>query len=375
MYNDELKPLTVSLGNLFLDPNNPRLWDERTSTMTNDSRIPEEKTQNRLQEVIEKMDIEELCFSILRNGFLPLDSIVVRAIQGHGDKYVVVEGNRRLAALRMLHRRIDDETAEAEENISEEYVSNLKQATSNIEVLLYTGSSGEDIAWMLQGIRHISGIRPWDAAQRARLVAQQRDEEEKSFTQIGQSFGLSAIAVGRLYRGYKGLQQMQKDDEYGRKAGNQYFTLFEQAYSRSKVREWLGWNETTNNYTNFSNLQRFYSWITEDEEHSEKKRRIHNPKHIAIIAQLLEHDRFDLIGEFERYELDGGIEEAKTLLAGSSNTTNWRKEVDTARRCVSKITSGDFLEHGEEIQKELTKLLELVQRNIKVCDSYLSSDT
>ena len=50
--------------------------------------------------------VTELQYSILRNGFLPLDRIVVRPISGSNGKYVVVEGTRRLAALRFLRQQI-----------------------------------------------------------------------------------------------------------------------------------------------------------------------------------------------------------------------------------------------------------------------------
>ncbi|MGY3611697.1 hypothetical protein ACWGRJ_48565, partial [Bradyrhizobium sp. Lot11] len=128
----------------------------------------------------------------------------------------------------------------AEEGIDDDYLARLQESTNEIEVLVYRGSGGEDISWMLQGIRHISGIRPWEPAQRAKLVAEQIDQEKKTFRAAGQQFGLSPQAVGRLYRTYKALQQMRADEEFGSKARNDYFSLFEEAYRNPTMREWLG---------------------------------------------------------------------------------------------------------------------------------------
>src|SRR5262245_59733810 len=99
MYNDELEPRTVSLGNLYLDPNNPRFWahrDNKDSREIPESKFTEATTQELTQKRIEEFGVEELYHSILRNGFLSLDRIVVRVIKGGEDCYVAVEGNRRL---------------------------------------------------------------------------------------------------------------------------------------------------------------------------------------------------------------------------------------------------------------------------------------
>jgi len=166
MYVDQLEEQRISVENLFLDPNNPRFWTERTTKDVPDAKIPDDKVQTTTFSAINQHGVEELRDSILRNGFLPLDRIVVRPIAGHDGKYVVVEGNRRLAALKSLRQQIADDLI-SEENISADYLENLKESTDVLEVLVYTGTDTADIAWRLQGIRHISGIRDWQPAQRA----------------------------------------------------------------------------------------------------------------------------------------------------------------------------------------------------------------
>jgi hypothetical protein len=180
MYNDELQTITVPLEHLFLDPNNPRFWTKRTMRDIPDSRIPDDKIQKDTMERIEGFGVQELYLSFLRNGFLPLDKIVVRPIQGHGDKYVVVEGNRRVAALKSLQNNISSGTIN-EEGIDESYLEKLNDSISDIDILLYIGANARGIAWIFQGIRHISGIKDWEPAQRAQLVTDQVDTEGMSF--------------------------------------------------------------------------------------------------------------------------------------------------------------------------------------------------
>lgn len=364
MYSEELEPRQLSLDQLFLDPNNPRFSNEREKT-TAEVKIPEPKPQEKTQKRIEDFGVKELRESILRNGFLPMDRIVVRPIQGYGEKYVVVEGNRRLAALKSLHRSIEAGEIN-EEGIDEEYLDKLKASTQTIEVLLYKGTTN-DISWRLQGIRHISGIKEWSPAQQAILVAR-LVEEDNSFTEVGQQFGLSGKAIGRLYRAYKALKQMGADDEYGKKAQNDQFTLFDEAHKNKAVRDWLEWDENDHKYKNDTNLKQFYSWIVPDEDHEEKLRRIKDPRHVRYLAQLLEKKRADLIGAIDRHEMP--IEEAW----GNVNATldnegyDWVKEIDKAKTAVRGLQLQVIDEQPDALKEALVELRSLVERTLAILD-------
>lgn len=353
MYNEDLESIKVSLNNLFLDPNNPRFWSEREIAEVRDSKIPDEKAQQDAQRRIREHGIEELYYSMLRNGYLPLDTIVVRPINGHGGKYVVVEGNRRLAALKMLLNALEMGTIE-EEGIDEDYLDRLEESINDgINVLVYKGTDTDDISWLLQGIRHISGIRPWQPAQRAKLVAQRIEKDKMSFAQAGQQFGLSAKAVGRLYRAYKGLEQMRSDDEYGSKSKNEYFSLFEEAYRNKVVRDWLSWDDKLNEFTNNSNIKQFYSWIVPDDEQG-NKRRMHDPKHVSILAGLLEKERQDLLGQIDRYEVS--VEEAKGFADASPTPRNWKSELKQAQKVIINIPLEALVNAEEELVTTLREI-------------------
>ena len=195
MYADQLEEATLNIDNIFLDPNNPRFWTERTSKDIRDTRIMRDSVQAAARKNIEGFGIRELRDSILRNGFLSLDRIVVRPIEQAPKKYVIVEGNRRFAALTQLREEIGDGTVN-EDGIDQEYLDELYNDTSEIAVLIYRGEDTHDISWLLQGIRHIGGIREWLPAQRARLVVEQIDEHGLKFKSAGQTFGLTAQQVG-----------------------------------------------------------------------------------------------------------------------------------------------------------------------------------
>jgi hypothetical protein len=361
MYMSELEVRKLPVGHIFLDPNNPRFWSEQNTKEVPDRRIPDEKVQATARSGIDKHGIDDLYNSILRNGFLLLDRIVVRSIDGHTNKFVVVEGNRRFRSLTKLRTDIEEGTVN-EEGIDEDYLARLLEETENVEVLVYRGTGTEDISWMLQGIRHISGIREWEPAQRAKLVAKQIDDEGKTFRAAGQQFGLSPQAVGRLYRTYKALEQMRADDEYGAKARNDFFSLFEEAYRNTTLREWLGWNEEGRKFSNEDRLKRFYSWISPDDEHADKARRIHNPKQIKELAYLIDNKKNTLLNEFESHET--GISEAYGRATSEAKPQDWRKAVERARTLVGDLPQSAIFEEPSEFIVELEKLSAEIQKRL-----------
>lgn len=370
MYMSELDVRKVPVGQIFLDPNNPRFWSEANTREIPDRRIPDDKVQATAKANIDRHGIDELYNSILRNGFLLLDRIVVRPIEGHADKYVVVEGNRRFRSLSKLREAIEEEIVD-EEGIDEDYLARLLEQTAEIEVLIYSGTGSEDISWMLQGIRHISGIRDWEPAQRAKLVAQQIDEEGKTFRAAGQQFGLSPQAVGRLYRTYKALEQMRADDEYGAKARNDYFSLFEEAYRSTTLRDWLGWDEQAKKFTNEDRIKRFYSWITPDDEHEDRARRIHNPKQMKELAYLVDHKANSLITEFENHET--GISEAYGRATGETKSKDWRKSVERARTLVGDLPQSAMFDDTEEFVAELERLKTEIEKRLDAARAQLDA--
>ena len=363
MYNDQLIEQTLSIDDVYLDPNNPRFWSQETLRHVVDRKVPDLRNQERAMRAIESHGLEELLNSILRNGFLPLDRIVVRELQGISGKYVVVEGNRRLAALRRIRERIDEDVIE-EEHITEEYLEQLKHNTDNLKILNYIGEETSDIAWLFQGIRHVSGIREWDPAQSGRLLVDRIDVHSLSYKSAGQQFGITPQKVARSYRAFKGLSQMTSDDEYGAKAKNSYFTLFEEATRNRVMKEWLEWDDGEYKFNNSSNLAQFYSWITPDEDQEENKRRLHDPKHVKKLAFLIAGHHESLIAQVDAHEL--GIEAAEIRAKQQGERQDWKQSIENAQSIINDIPQSAFQLHHDEIIAVLQALAQSIQNAIRM---------
>ncbi len=352
MYTDNLSEKTLPFEDIFLDPNNPRFWTEKSIRQTPDKKIPDTRVQERALASISRHGISELRGSIVRNGFLPMDRIVVRPITNHKNKFVIVEGNRRFSALKLLRQEISDGTA-AEEGLDQDYLQKLHDSTNQIDVLIYKGKDTHDISWLLQGIRHISGIRAWSPAQRAKLVTQQIDKNGLTFRAAGQTFGLSPQAVGRLYRAYKALEQMREDDEFSAKAKNEYFSLFEEAYRNRDVRDWLGWNNDTYRFEKDSNLSQFYSWICPDEEHNDD-RRIHDPRQIKDLGVLIAGGHQTLLSQIDGYEET--VEQARAKVDGIISKSAWKDKMQQARNIIADLPQEIMFDEPDAFLKALLKI-------------------
>lgn len=247
---------TVDLQHLLLDPNNYRFQDEPKFLFADEKRFHESSVQDRAFVRIRGEGISDLKSSILTNGFLPFERIVVKPYGHKTDDgkqyYVVVEGNRRIAALRWI---ADDHAAGVAIPKQVEYT--LK----NIPVVVIGDSEDPSIALSLMGVRHVAGIREWGGYQRAKLVAELRDKFNIETSEIAARLGMSALEVNRRYRAFKSLEQMQRDEEFGDQAVPRMYPIFHEAVAGTVIKDWLKWNENEGRFEDVENLHSFYSLI------------------------------------------------------------------------------------------------------------------
>ncbi|MES2201221.1 MAG: hypothetical protein V4498_03120 [candidate division FCPU426 bacterium] len=251
-----LIPTSVKLEDLLLDPNNPRFAELGENVEVLEARFSEPRVQQATFEKMKmaKFNVAELRDTIKELGFLPMDRLVVRKWKGlDSGKYVVVEGNRRVSALRWL---LDLHDA-GKETFSDNQLEEFK----NLDVLLLDETRAPKSArWILPGLRHVSGIKEWGPYQKARTVFELR-QTGKSAQEVAQSLGLSTVEANRLWRAFLALEQMRSDEEYGEFAEPKLYSYFEEVFKRPNVRGWLGWSDDKQKFEKNSELREFYSWM------------------------------------------------------------------------------------------------------------------
>jgi hypothetical protein len=252
-----LERITVDINQLLLDPNNPRFTELGESPdQVPESRFGEEKVQNEAIRKMksEKFDVAELRDTIRTLGFLPIDKVVVKPWESKtSGKFVVIEGNRRITALKWLIELHET----GKETLSEELLKNIRR----FEVLNITDDSNPAlIKWIIPGLRHVSGIKEWGPYQKAKAVFNLR-ESGRSPQEAAQSLGLSTTNANRLWRAFLALEQMHKDEDIGEYVTPKLYSYFEEVFKKQHIRAWLDWGDDSREFKNKINLKEFYSWI------------------------------------------------------------------------------------------------------------------
>jgi hypothetical protein len=259
-----LSAITIQLDSILLDPNNPRFSDLGDDfKVVQSSRFNDDRVQSHTVEKMktDSFQVAELRDTIKELGFLPMDKIVVKEWEfSEHDvrKYIVIEGNRRITALKWLINLHDT----GRESFTSEQLQNF----TNIECLVIDKKIAPEAAELiLPGLRHVSGIREWGPYQKAKAIFELRTSGY-SAQQAAQSLGLKTLTANRAHRCYLALESMKQDEEFGDYASPKLYSYFEEIIKKPALRSWLGWSDSSETFENIGNLHEFYSWIVPNED-------------------------------------------------------------------------------------------------------------
>ena len=244
---------------------------------------------------------------------------------------MVVEGNRRVAAMRWLKQ-----DREGGSSVSENLIKSFDELPA---ILLEVGeNTAETLQHIFMGLRHVSGIKQWGGYQRAKLVVELVDDFGLNIGEAAKQIGMSAHEATRRYRALKALEQMQKDEEFGAVADPKMYRLFHEAVSVVKVKDWLEWHEDEYRFSDDDNREKFYRLLTpytpEEEEESARAR---EPK---IRTYLDVRNLRDILGNIEAQEClfdpDKSLSEALAV-AQASAIPNWTPRMQAANQTLTKM--------------------------------------
>lgn len=152
------------------------------------------------------MAINELVMSILANGFFESEPLYV--VEEDGKK-IVIEGNRRLAAVKaILHPDNIKGMAPYLNKITSKVRTDLE---NNIPIVIV---NNREEAWRYIGFKHVKGAAKWNSYAKAQYIALVHNEYHATLDDIAQQIGDSKNTVRRLFRGLMVLEQADKDTEF-----------------------------------------------------------------------------------------------------------------------------------------------------------------
>jgi hypothetical protein len=157
--------------------------------------------------MLEDAGLVDLMRSIAAQGFFPGEPLLISP-SDEKDKWIVVEGNRRLAACRLLFQ---PGLAPIHKAAVQRVAGGVDSSTFN-PVPCLAFKSRMDILKHL-GYRHVTGIKEWEPLAKARFLRQQFDTLTDPFADrfrlIAKTIGSRADYVGRLLTAHQLFQRIE----------------------------------------------------------------------------------------------------------------------------------------------------------------------
>ena len=351
----------IALDDLLLDPNNPRFSELGEDPQpVAEGRFADSKVQLNTFEKMRRPDfgVNELKDTIKTIGFLPVDRIIVRKWKGKepNNKFVVVEGNRRVTALKWLFQLHE----EGKETFTEEQLTSFKKFEC---LVLDVDKAPPNASTILPGLRHVSGIKEWGPYQKAKAIYTLRRAGEPPQV-IAQSLGLSVRSANALYRSYIVLENMKADEEYGEKAHPELFSYFEEAHKRPNIREWLEWDEGSEQFKNNNNLREFYSWIVPGPDG--EKQKIPRAIDVRDFGEILDNaDAMNILRAPQGTLLDAKVQKKV------EEPDKWLPKITTAIAALKNISVESLRLLDADGLDKLKNLIELTQRALNDRDKLI----
>ena len=222
--------LEIPLRQLFLDQDNPRIDD-----------LLFDDEEGLIVHLERGYNIIQVAESIATTGYFSSEPLIV--LQASDSKFIVLEGNRRLAALKSL---ADGNIRRIYSEISTNSKWDELSATAGIDLDFKVPCNvvrSRDESVPIIGFRHITGILDWAPYAQGRYV----DSLLKSgfdFTTVSRKTGLPVKKVKEMYHSVQLLNQL-KETGYDVERIKDSYSLLSVAVSKPALREFAGMKDVT----------------------------------------------------------------------------------------------------------------------------------
>jgi hypothetical protein len=256
MSKKEPKFENIDLKKLKLDLNNPRLPKSKQGK--------DEKTV--IEYLLLEAATEELMLAIAQNGFFAGELLLVVEDEKDKDKYTVIEGNRRLTAVKLLS---EPNVATVKKVSISEIANNAKYRPLQLPCLVF---DDKDEILKYLGFRHITGIKSWRLLEKARYLSEMlnKDYTDIPFLDacqtIAKIIGSRSDYVKRLIIGYK-LYLLVEDEKFYQidnlNDSKFFLNYFTDSLNKDRIREFLNVKINDNcplENVNAENLKKITHW-------------------------------------------------------------------------------------------------------------------
>ena len=253
--NESTPPSSRRLGvaSLDFDPQNPRFSPE----------IAADK-ENLMERFIRDERLAEIVASIADQGYFEGEPLLVTP---HKGRYLVIEGNRRLAALKLLTRT---EQVPEGRNAIDDIVENAVHRPSEVPCLVFQNSN-QVLRYL--GFRHITGIKSWNPLQKARYLKRLKTQfhsgtaDTALLQRLAREIGSRADYVGQILAALNVYEWAERENFYNVPGLNPEeidFSVLSTALSYSSITEYIGLSgrqDLEGKGLNAPHLKNLLSWM------------------------------------------------------------------------------------------------------------------
>lgn len=361
MEQNKAKYKRINTSDLILDFNNPRL----PKSMGNKS---EEEIINFF---LSDASLVELMLAIGKNDFFEGEQLLV--VENEENKFVVVEGNRRLSAVKLLQK---PEIAKIYKSKVEQVINESIYFPKEIPCLVF---KEKDEILKYLGFRHITGIKSWKLLEKARYIKKLKtdffDKESinNASREIAKMIGSRKDYVIRILSGYELYNIIEKNGFYQIKDLNDtnfHFNYIADSLSRSNIEKYIGVDLSVDEPTLKVDHNHLHNWTRWLFDKSLPNKIIGDSEHLNLLNKILDEKHPQALKSFQSgdslrvaYELTDGIKE------------QFEKSIDEA---INHLAKADSLCHKqsefrESLNDDLRNISSLI-RKIKNVKDEIESD-
>ena len=222
----------ISVDWLKLDRENPRLVG--ISARTTDESI--------IAQLYRGEELGELLQSISANGYLDIEPLIV-SLDSADQKFTVLEGNRRLAAIRLFREPALADAIARNERIKIGIPEISKSVEASLAEVSVYRVPDRDAARSFIGFKHINGAAKWESYAKAKFAAGWYKSGSVSLQEISEKIGDRHDTIKRMVAAINVLDQAERQGVFAltdRKITKFNFSHLYTALSRSTYMAYLG---------------------------------------------------------------------------------------------------------------------------------------
>ena len=258
---------------LLLDPENPRLPSDMQG-----------RDQEQIKEVLKRyFFLDELAQSMAENGYFDEEPLVGipeslpqefenknynelkgnikynEFVNNEATKFIIVEGNRRLATIKLL--------VEGKFSAFQTLTQQALEDFEKLPVIVYP-KRRDVIAYL--GVRHIIGVKKWDAYAKARYIASMKDDHGLTIDEIQKSVGDITNSARKTYICYQLIETLKEEfEDFDVTKAKDNFSYLMLATGQSAIKDYIGlpkkWDSIDSNNPipkeNLDRLKNLFSWL------------------------------------------------------------------------------------------------------------------